>query len=219
MFEWWTYALSDFLLFSPRAYYALIWRYNQDVWPLHVVAFAIGMVMSTGFVRPNHGRMRLGTAALGVAWGWIGWSFLWHQYVTINWAATWFAAAFTLQGLLLLLFAVSGLHTRGREPVGNILGAGLFVFALTAYPLVAPIMGRGWQAAEVSGILADPTAVATLAWIATFAGGAIKWWLMAIPGLWCLMTGATLWTLGAPDYFLAPVCALVAIVGALIPAR
>jgi hypothetical protein len=31
--EWWTYTLSDFLLFSPRAYYRLIERHNAAVWP------------------------------------------------------------------------------------------------------------------------------------------------------------------------------------------
>ncbi len=33
MSEWWTYTLSDFLLFSARTYYRLFELYNRDVWP------------------------------------------------------------------------------------------------------------------------------------------------------------------------------------------
>ena len=37
MSEWWTYSLSDFLLFSPRTYYRLFELYNLAVWPWHVL--------------------------------------------------------------------------------------------------------------------------------------------------------------------------------------
>ena len=33
MSEWWTYSLSDFLLFSPRTYYRLFELYNLAIWP------------------------------------------------------------------------------------------------------------------------------------------------------------------------------------------
>jgi hypothetical protein len=220
--DWWTYSLADFLLFSPRAYYALIERYNHDVWPLHVASVAVGVALAIAFVRPNRVLMRLGTAFLGVAWLWIAWAFIWERYVTINWAATWLAAAFAMQGLLLLIYAATGFgtQTQERQPIANVAGAGLFfVFALAVYPLVGPVMGRGWPAAEIFGLAADPTAVATLAWLAPVPGGARKWWMLVIPALWCAVTGATLWALGAPDFFLAPVCALVVIAVAVMPAR
>lgn len=42
MSEWWTYSLRDFLLFSPHTYYRLFELYNQALWPLHLLALAIG---------------------------------------------------------------------------------------------------------------------------------------------------------------------------------
>ena len=33
MSEWWTYHLSDFLLFAPRTYYRLFELYNAAIWP------------------------------------------------------------------------------------------------------------------------------------------------------------------------------------------
>ena len=38
MSEWWTYSLSDFLLFSPRTYYRLFELYNVAIWPLQLVS-------------------------------------------------------------------------------------------------------------------------------------------------------------------------------------
>src|SRR5262249_57612480 len=45
MSEWWTYSLSDFLLFSPRTYYRLFELYNLAVWPWHVLAIVLGLAV------------------------------------------------------------------------------------------------------------------------------------------------------------------------------
>ena len=42
MSEWWTYRLSDFLMFSPRTYYRLFELYNAEVWPGHWVGLSVG---------------------------------------------------------------------------------------------------------------------------------------------------------------------------------
>ena len=38
--EWWTYRLSDLLMFSARSYHRLFELYNQDIWPAQVVALS-----------------------------------------------------------------------------------------------------------------------------------------------------------------------------------
>src|SRR5205807_4521090 len=45
MSEWWTYSLSDFLLFSPRTYYRLFELYNLALWPGQIAAIALGIVL------------------------------------------------------------------------------------------------------------------------------------------------------------------------------
>ena len=42
MAEWWTYSLSDFLLFAPRTYYRLFELTNEALWPAHIAALALG---------------------------------------------------------------------------------------------------------------------------------------------------------------------------------
>lgn len=220
MSEWWTYSLTDFLLFSPRAYYALIERYNRAVWPLHLVATAAGLAMSIALARPDRRRIRLGAAALGAAWIWIGWAFMWERYLEINWAAAWIAGAFILQGALLSLYAAipPSPPPAARSPFVRSVSVSVFVIALGLYPMLAPVTGRAWQSAEILGIAPDPTASATLAWLATATAGASRW-LMAIPVLWCALTGATLWALGSPDFFVAPACAFATLAAAVVSSR
>ncbi|WP_426176950.1 hypothetical protein [Massilia sp. TWR1-2-2] len=55
----------------------------------------------------------------------------------------------------------------------------------------------------------DPTALATLGLLALARPG--HWLLWPIPPLWCAITGATLWTMHAPDIWIAPLTALVAL--------
>ena len=59
MSEWWTYTLSDFLLFSARTYYRLFELYNLAIWPAQSVALALGSIVLALLWRLTHGRVRL----------------------------------------------------------------------------------------------------------------------------------------------------------------
>jgi hypothetical protein len=56
----------------------------------------------------------------------------------------------------------------------------------------------------------DPTALATLAILAV-ACGWMRAVAMIIPALWCVIAGATLWTMESGDYLIAPLCAFAAV--------
>jgi hypothetical protein len=212
MSEWWTYALSDFLLFSPRVYYRLFELHNRALWPAQALTLILGLAIFLLLLRqPTRATDRLIPALLGALWMWIAWAFFWERYATINWAAPYVAPFFAVQGLLLVWIGT----VRGRlafAPSHDIVDrAGLALLAVAlVYPLLAPLMGRPWFSAEVFGIAPDPTAVATLAVLA-LAHGRARWLTMPIPLLWCAITGATLWTMEAGDFFVAPLAALAAI--------
>lgn len=211
MSEWWTYSLSDFLLFSPRVYYRLLELHNRALWPAHLLAAALGLAILLMLLRPVRGRERGIAALLGVLWLWIAWSFVLERYATINWAALYVVPAFVLQGLLLLGMAARGGLAFAAVRTGcDAAGIGLFALALAGYPLLAAAMGRPWAAAELLGIAPDPTAVATLAALA-LAHGRMRWWGMIVPLAWCAVTGATLWAMEAGDFFVAPAAALAAV--------
>ncbi len=216
MSEWWTYRFSDFVLFSPRAYYRLFELHNQALWPSQLLTVALGLAILFVLLRPARGRHRSVPVLLGALWIWVAWAFLWERYATINWASAYVAPVFALQGLALIWLGTVrkclAYAQRGnmRDDVGRALVAG----ALIGYPLLAPLMGRPWFAAEVFGIAPDPTAVGTLAVLA-LADGRMRWLLLLVPCLWCAISGATLWSLGAGWFFVPPLSALIAVGSAL----
>ena len=209
MSEWWTYSLSDFLLFSARTYYRLVELYNIDIWPAQSVALAFGCVLLALIWRPRAGQGRFVAAILMACWIWVAWAFHWRHFVTINWAATYFAYAFAAEALLLLVFGIVG-DELAFEPgsVTHRIGFVMVLFAVFLQPLIAPLSGRGWLQAEVFGVAPDPTVVATLG-ILLASGRRALWQLGVIPFLWCVLSGAVTWTLGSPG---APVMLIAALV-------
>jgi len=198
--EWWTYTLSDFLMFSPRVYYRMFELHNGALWPAQLATMGFGIVILGSLLRPEGTLPRVGAAMLGGLWIWLAWAFFWERYATINWASAYVAPAFALEGLLLIWAgAIEGklCVLRWQGPAG-MAAVALFGAAVIAYPLLAPLTQRPWAAAEVFGIAPDPTAIATLALLAIIDAPR-RSLLMAIPLAWCAISAATLWTMGAAD--------------------
>lgn len=213
MSEWWTYAPSDFLLYSARTWYRLFELYNADVWPAQLVAFALGAGVLALVFRGGAQSGRAIAAIMAACWLFTAWAFHLGRYATINWAANWFAAAFAAQALLLLSSGTirGRLAFRpGRQP-RQLAGLALFAFALLVQPALGPLLGRPWGQVQAFGVTPDPTVVATLGLLLLGARPAPAW-LRVIPLSWCAVSALTLWTMGAPE---APVM-LLAGVGAWV---
>jgi hypothetical protein len=198
MSEWWTYRPEDFLLFSPRVYWRMFELHNAALWPLHVVTLAAGLAVILLIARRPGTRTRWAALILAILWIFVGWSFLWNRYSTINWAAIYVAPAFFAEGVLLLVASLyDALAFAKRRPADRI-GYLMFGFALLGQPLLAPLQGRGWASSEVFGIAPDSTVMATLG-VLLLAHGRLVPWLLPIPLLWCLLSGITLQTMGEPQ--------------------
>lgn len=233
MSEWWTYRLSDFLMFSASTYYRLFERYNAALWPWHGLVLALGLGLVVHVVRSPQAQAgpaaRLACVVFGAGWIWMAWAFHWQRYASINSAAPAYAAAFAVQGLMLAGLATDWPHMRTHLSLANLArgpgartGLGLLLFALLVQPAVGALFGRPWSQAEVFGLAPDPSVIGTLGlllllrrtdrhgvsdgWLASWA-----WLLWPIPLLWCLLSGATLWTMGSPDALLLPAAAGLAL--------
>jgi hypothetical protein len=235
MSVWWSYRPADLLMFAPRTYWRLFELYNEALWPGQLLALAAGLLLVALMLLPKvspkvslkapgapgapgvrdvRSAARLACALLAVAWLWVAWAFHLQRYATINWAAQGFALAFAVQALLLGM-AAAGPGPRRWHGVAPLrwlqrAGVGLLLVAL-AYPLLGGLLGRPWSQAEVFGLAPDPTTLGTLGvllWLA--ARGSAAWWLWPIPLLWCLASGATLWTMQAPAAGLLPALGLLA---------
>lgn len=218
MSEWWTYSLSDLLMFSARTYYRLFELYNLAIWPGQLIAGAFGMAILICVARSGAASGRVAAAMLAVCWLWVAWAFHAERYAAINLAAYYFAIGFGIEALLLLWVGT----LRGRlalMPVRSGLdraALGLLLFAVLVYPLVAVASGRSWRQMEMFGVAPDPTAVATLGLLLLSAP--VPWLLLPIPLLWCAISGATLWAMQAPDAWVAPLVAVLALLLCVIKA-
>ena len=220
MSEWWTYRLSDLLLFSPRTYYRLFELYNAAIWPAQLVAIALGFSVLLFGRRPGASRGHWIAAILAGCWLWIAIAFHANRYATINWAAVNFAWGFGFEAALLLWTGV--LRGRlvfgpGEGPIGRA-AVGIFLFALVAQPILGPLCGRPWRQVEIFGVTPDPTAVATLG-LLLLAAGRVRWELLAVPAIWCAISCATLLAMKAPDFWVTPLSAALAVSLAVGKAR
>ncbi len=121
MSEWWTYRPEDF----PAVFAA---RLLADVRVAQCRALAAASAHARR--RPRHHRCssrgnrapqaRWLALILAILWVFVGWSFLWNRYATINWAVAYVAPAFALEALLLLVIGslLNGLAFDRRGPAG-----------------------------------------------------------------------------------------------------
>ena len=216
MSEWWTYSLRDLLLFSPQTYYRLFELYNMAWWPLPIFTVTLGVAVLILGWRGGARGGRVIAAMLALSWLWVAWAFHSQRYASINLVAEYYGWAFAAEGLLLFWLGV----VRGRltpAPASMIkfrVGLGVLFYALALVPLMGVLLGRSWTHAEIFGMAPDPTAVATLG-VLLLANGRHTYALYPIPVAWCLVSGATLWAMEAPDFAIMPIAALLVVSVAL----
>lgn len=191
MSEWWTYRLSDFLMFSPRTYWRLVELYNRELWPAQLAATLLGAAL---LVLAWRGRFtRAVPAVLAAGWLWTAWAFLAQRYADINWGARYLAMAFCAQALLLLALTAASKPPDHRS--GRATGA-LLALAALAYPATALLWGRPWAQAETLGLMPDPTALYTLGLLLVLP---LSPWLrraaLMVPVLSLLAGAATHWAM------------------------
>jgi len=159
MTEWWTYGLSDFLMFTPQAYWRLVARYNAAWWPAQALATVAPLALLAAMRSRHAWAARAGLLLLAIGWGWLSWAFHWQRYAEIFLAAPWTAAACALQAVLLVIAAALPLRGVNWQPAA---AAWLLAALALLYPLLAPLTGHPWAEAEVFGFMPEPTALATL---------------------------------------------------------
>lgn len=217
MSEWWTYRLSDLLLFSPRAYWALFGQENAALWPLPPIAAGLGCLLIVLAARAGRWSAPITFGLIAIAWGWVGWSFFGQRYSMINWAASYMAPVFAVQAAIALAFLRRSVRRPPRPAAGadRLIAIGLIAYATLIHPLWSVLLGRPLGTAEILGIAPDPTAVATLGAGLAFLGGSARWVFFAIPLLWLLVSAVTLFTMDAAQGWALVTVAALAVIGAL----
>lgn len=208
--DWSTYELSNFLLFSPHTYHRLFELYNRALGPALIGATALGPLIAGLLVADPARFRRVAGGLLAAVWLWVAFAFHLQRYATIQWVAPWFAAAFAVEGLLLFGASVSRQPPVPSRRIG--IAHGLILLGTVVQPLIGPLLlGRPWWQIELFGLAPDPTAVATLGGLLLLERGWRRNLLLIVPLAWCAVAGLTLRAMVAPDFWLAPLAALLAL--------
>jgi hypothetical protein len=220
MSEWWTYRLSDLLMFAPRTYHRLFELHNDAAWPLALVTPVLALALVVALARRAARAGAAACLALALAWLGVGVGFHARHFATINTAAPVFAAAFVVEGACwaLLLPAARGSFWRWRGEPARRLGIGYGCAALALHPLLGALLGRPWGQTQWVGLAPDPTVLLTLAVLLQLApaqGGTarrvLSFALWSVPLAWCAVGGAMLWAMQAPEAALMPLAGVLAL--------
>ncbi|WP_051208223.1 DUF6064 family protein [Saccharospirillum impatiens] len=219
MDAWFSYRLSDFILFSERVYWRLFDQVNTLAGALLPVLIALGCLMLVG-VWSRHRTVQTATAFLLAAlWISSAFLFLWHYYAPVNWAARYAVPFFLLEASLIALMSLTRQLTRPlmRNDPRLWLGFSLLAYALAIHPLTSLLFGRTFDSAEIVGLSPDATAIATLGILLITARPLALWLLLPIPLAVCMLSALTLYSLGTPEAWILVIVLLVILVALLTP--
>jgi hypothetical protein len=192
MTEWWTYGLSDFLMFSPETYWRLVARHNAAGWPAQLLTGAVPAALLVVLRGGSAAAARAALVVMALGWAWLGHAFYGQRYTEIFLGAPWMAGACGVQSMLFAATALLPLRRRDGSP--RPAATALLATAL-GYPLLAPLTGHPWNEAEVFAFMPDPTAWATLGALPGLrqVPGAARWALAVVPLLTLLLGALTRW--------------------------
>jgi hypothetical protein len=215
MSEWWTYTLSDLLMFSKATYFRLFELQNLALWPGQLLALGAGVALLVCLAQGGARAGRVTALLLALAWLHVAWRYFAQRYATINTGAPYFAIGFAAQAVLMFWLASRRAAPHLTEPVGSLgkLALSIAGVGLVVYPLLAPLSGRAWTGAELFGLAPDPTVTLTLAALLLWRS---RWPFWIMPLLWDVISIATLIELNSGQAWLLALLFLMAVVAQLL---
>ena len=199
------------LPFTRDQFVAIFAEYNEAVWPVQVVAYALGFVMIVMLVGSSRLRDRTIAVGLAVMWLWTGIAYHALFFSAVNTAAFLFAALFIIQGGLFAYFAVRGPLQFGLRPGLTVwVGAAFALYAAVVYPLLGMWFGHPYPEMPMFGITPCPVTILTFAFL-LLTTGPVPLWLTVIPLTWSLIGGSAAFLLGVPQDWVLLATGVIAI--------
>jgi hypothetical protein len=167
----------------------LFTRYNHDLWPLHVVAYALGVLLVALLLFAPGRADRTVAVGLGALWIWLGLGFQAMYATDIDTVlGVAYAVLFVAQGLLLTAVGITGelTFTRSARTVRQRVGWAALAYALLVYPLIGIALGHGWPESPLFGMAPCPTTIATFGFL-LLARLPVRRLLLVIPLLWAVL--------------------------------
>lgn len=186
--------------FTVEQFFGIFADYNAQIWPVQVIAYAIGLAAAGALCASPRRNKRFIFAVLAALWAWNGIAYQYMFFAAINPAARLFGALFVLQSALFAAAALNG-KVHFRTPaldVRTLMAAALIVYAFVVYELVGYLAGHGLMGGPLFGVALCPTTIFTIG-VLLMARGRNVIWLSVIPVLWALVGTSAAVVLGVPQ--------------------
>lgn len=175
---------------DPNELLDLFTRYNHDLWPIHVLAYAAGVAcVALIFTRRRDTADRAIAALLAGLWLWLGVVFQGLYATDIDPVlGVIYAVMFVVEASLLLHHGVlqhklTFLRSNG---LAGAVGWTAVAYAVVIYPILGFALGHGWPEAPLLGMAPCPTTIATFG-LLLLATPPIPHRLLAVPFIWALL--------------------------------
>lgn len=183
-------------------------RFNQEVWPLQVVAYALAVLAVALAIRGGRGASRGAGVVLAFLWAAAA---AYHAVALGRLAASGpvFAAAFVVQAVLL---ATAAIRDRLSFRAGGALtttGLALVLYALALYPLLGALAGHPFPRGPAFGVTPCPNAIFTFG-LLLLTDRPVPRWLLPIPLLWSIVGLTAVTSLGMLEDLPLPVAGVLA---------
>lgn len=163
-------------------------QYNQAIWPMHIVAYILGIAALVLLVKKTPYSDRAISVILAFFWAWVGIVYHIMYFSTINGAALGFGVLFIVQAVLWLIFGVlrPKLSFKWEANPYTIIGAVMIIYAMIVYPLLGALQGHGYPRSPSFGVAPCPTTIFTFG-LLLLTSAKVPKSLLVIPFLWSLL--------------------------------
>jgi len=188
--------------FTAQQFLDVFREYNDAVWPLQVVFYALALITIAFVVRSRSATTsRVASALLSLLWLWMGIVYHLTFFRTINPLATAFGVLFIIQAFLFAWFGVwtSRLSFRPEAGWNGVMGWVLLTYALVLYPLLGYAFGQRYPSVPTFG-LPCPTTIFSIG-LLLWADRSMPKILLLIPIAWSVIGLSAAISLGIREDF------------------
>ena len=185
------------LPFTVDQFLGVFEQYNQAIWPMHIVAYILGVAALVLVVKKTPYSDRAISVILALFWAWVGIVYHIMYFSTINGAALGFGALFIVQAVLWLLFGVirPKLSFHWETNPYTVIGAVMIVYAMLVYPMLGTLLGHGYPRSPSFGVAPCPMIIFTFG-LLLLTDAKVPRSLLIIPFLWSLLGVSASYQLG-----------------------
>ncbi|MBD3285662.1 hypothetical protein GF359_04315 [candidate division WOR-3 bacterium] len=174
--------------FSTEQFLEVFKTYNLGIWPMQIIAYAIGLAAIIFAIRRTVFSDRLVSGLLAFLWIWTGIAYHIVFFSTINRIAYIFGGLFIVQGILFLIFGVflPKVWYRFRLNFPSIVGVVFLLFAMVVYPVIGSLVGHGYPNSPWFGLTPCPLTIFTFG-LLLWTDKKVPFYMYIIPFLWSLI--------------------------------